>query len=88
MGIAIELQNLGDTQLCREITAQLEHAFSGRRGAWRVSISGSREADNWNLRVEGPNRFERSYGLSGSAGEHVPSAICAICLKLVSPVQT
>jgi len=32
MGITIELQNLGDAQLCRDITAYLEHAFSGRQG--------------------------------------------------------
>lgn len=87
MGITIELQNLGDAQLCQEITVLLEHTFSGRQGTWRVSISGSRAADNWDLRVEGPNGFERSYTLSGSAGEHDPSAICAIVLKLVPPVQ-
>ena len=87
MGVTIELQNLGDARLCREITVQLEHAFSGRQGAWRVSISGSRAADNWHLRVEGPHGFERSYSLSGSAGEHEPVAICATVLKLVPPVQ-
>ena len=88
MGITIELQNLGDAQLCREITVLLEHSFSGREGAWSVSISGSRAADNWDLRVEGPKEFARSYGLSGSAGEHEPAAICAIVLRLVSPVQS
>ena len=87
MGITIELQNLGDTQLCREIIVQLEHAFSDRQGGWRVSISGSRAADNWDLRVEGPNGFERSYSLSGSTGEHEPSVICAIVLRLVPPVR-
>jgi len=87
MGVTIELQNLGDAPLCREITVQLEHALSGRQGAWHVSISGSRAADNWDLRVEGPNGFERSYGLSGPAGEHEPAAICAIVLRLVPPVR-
>jgi hypothetical protein len=87
MGVTIELQNLGDAQLCREITVQLEHAMSERQGAWHVSISGSRAADNWDLRVEGPNGFERSYSLSGSAGEHEPLVICAIVLRLVPQVQ-
>ena len=86
MGVTIELQNLGDAGLCREITVLLEHAFSGRQGAWRVSISGSRAADNWDLRVEGPKGFERTYSLSGPAGEHEPAAICAIVLRLVPPV--
>lgn len=63
------------------------NAFSGRQGTWRVSISGSRAADNWDLRVEGPNGFERSYSLSRSASEHEPEAICAIVLRLVPPVQ-
>jgi hypothetical protein len=53
MAVTIELQNLGDAQLCRDITAHLEHAFSGRLGEWRVSIAGSRAAENWELKVEG-----------------------------------
>jgi len=31
MGVTIELQNLGDAQLCRDITPHLEHTFSGRQ---------------------------------------------------------
>ena len=83
MGVTIELQNLGDAQLCRDITAHLEHAFSGRLGEWRVSIAGSRAAENWELKVEGPNGFERSYTLSATAGEHELSAIRTLVLKLV-----
>lgn len=87
MGVTTELQHLGDAQLSREITVLIEHAFSDRRGAWRVSIGGSRAAENWDLRVEGPNGFERSYSLSGTAGEHEPAAICAIVLRLVPPMK-
>ena len=87
MGVTIELQNLGDTELARDITAHLEHAFSGRKGDWRVSITGSRAAENWSLRVEGPNGFERSYVLSAAAGEHEPSVIHALVLKLVPPLR-
>lgn len=76
MGVTIELQNLGDAQLCRDITARLEHTFSGRHGEWRVSIAGSRAAENWDLRVEGPNGFQRSYTLAAGVGEHEPAAIC------------
>ena len=85
MGVTIELQNLGDAQLSREITVLLEHAFSDRQGAWRVSIAGSRAAENWDLRVAGPNGLERSYILSAAAGEHEPAAIRALVLKLVAP---
>jgi hypothetical protein len=84
MAVSVELQNLGDAQLCREITVHLEHAFSERHGDWRVSISGSRATENWDLRVQGPNGFERSYSLSATAGEHEPAAIRTLVLKLVA----
>ena len=87
MGITIELQNLGDAQLCQEITVQLEHAFSDRQGAWRVSISGSRASESWEMRIEGPNGFERSYSLSGVAGEHEPAAIRMLVMRLMPPVR-
>jgi hypothetical protein len=83
MGVAIELQNLGDAQLCREITARIEHAFADRRGDSRVSIAGSRASQDWEMRVEGPNGFERSYTLAGSAGEHEPEAIRRLILQLI-----
>jgi hypothetical protein len=83
MGVTVELQNLGDAQLCRDITAHLEHAFSGRQGEWRVSIAGSRVAESWDLRVDGPNGFERSYTLSAAAGEHEPTAIRMLVLRLL-----
>lgn len=53
MGVTIELQNLGNAQLCREIIANVEHALSDKRGEWRVSITGSRVSENWDMRVEG-----------------------------------
>jgi hypothetical protein len=87
MGVTIELQNLGDAQLCRDITARIEHAFADRRGDWRVSIAGSRASENWEMRVEGPTGFERSYTLAGSGGEREPAAICAIVLRLLPPLQ-
>ena len=87
MPVTIELQNLGDAQLCREISARVEHAFSDRPGKWRVSITGSRPSENWELRVEGPNGFERSYTLAGAAGEHEPEAIRQLIRKLVPASQ-
>ena len=83
MGVTIELQNLGDAQLCGEITARLEHAFAERRGEWRVSIAGSRANENWDIRVEGPNGFERTYSLSSPAGGHESEAISSLILQLV-----
>ena len=85
MPVTIELHNLGDAQLCREITAQIEHALSERQGTWRVSIAGSRATENWEMRVEGPHGFERSYTLASSAGEHQPEAIRRLIAQLVAP---
>ena len=87
MAVTIELQNLGDVQLSRDITAHIEHAFAGRGGDWRVSIAGSRASENWEMRVEGPNGFERSYTLAGSAGEHVPEVIRRLILQLMPAGQ-
>ena len=87
MGVTVELRNLGDAQLSRDITAHLEHAFSDRQGEWRVLIAGSCVAESWDLRVQGPNEFERSYALSADAGEHEPAAIRALVLKLAPPAQ-
>jgi hypothetical protein len=72
MPVAIELQNLGDAELCREISASIEHALGDKHGEWRVSIAGSRASENWEMRVEGLNGFERRYTLAGAAGEHQP----------------
>jgi len=85
MAVIIELQNLGDAQLCRDITAHLEHALCERKGDWHVSITGSRAAENWDLLVQGPNAFERSYTLTAAAGEHLPEAIRGLILQLVPP---
>lgn len=83
MGVTIDLQNLGDSQLCREIMARIEHALSDRRGEWQVSIAGTRASDNWELRIEGPNGFERTYSLAAAAGEHEPEAIRRLIVQLV-----
>jgi len=69
--------------MCRENVAGLEHALSDKPGEWRVSIAGSRASENWEMRIEGPNGFERSYVLAGAAGKHEPEAIRRLILQLV-----
>jgi len=83
MAVTIEFENLGDAHLCRDIRVHIEHALSGRPGNWHISITGSRAAENWDLRIEGPQGFERSYTLSSATGEHEPAAIRALVLNLV-----
>jgi hypothetical protein len=83
MGVTIELQNRGDPELAKDIVANVEHALSDKAGEWRVSISGSRASENWEMKVLGSNGFERSYTLTGTAGEHLPEAIRRLILQLV-----
>lgn len=52
MGVTIELHNLVDAQLCRDIAAHIQHALADRRGDWRVSIAASRATENWEMGVE------------------------------------
>jgi hypothetical protein len=83
MAVLVELRNTGDPAVGREVQALVEHALSDRAGDWRVSIVGSRANDNWEMKIEGPNGFERSYTLAGSAGEHQPMVIGNVLLKLL-----
>lgn len=83
MSVTIELQNLDDARLCSDIVASIEHVLCERRGEWRVFIAGSRASENWEMRVEGPNGFERTYTLAGAAGEHNAEAIRRLVLQLV-----
>ena len=83
MGVTAELENLGDARLSEEITASIEHALSDKRGDWRVTIAGSRASENWEMRIEGPHGFERTYTLAGAAGEHEPEAIRRLIIQLV-----
>ena len=83
MAVLLELHNTGDHGASAEVRALVEHALSDRPGDWRVSIVGSREADSWEMKVQGPNGFERSYTLVGSAGEHQPLVIGSVLMKLL-----
>ncbi len=83
MAVFVELHNTGDPALGTEVKAVVEHVLSDRPGEWRVSIMGSRTNDNWEMKVEGPNGFERSYTLVGSTGEHQPVAIGNLLLRFL-----
>ena len=83
MAVRIEMQNTGDPRARGEIVVVIEHVLSDRPGEWRVSIVGSRANEDWEMKVEGPNGFERSYTLMGSAGEHEPVAIRKLLVKLL-----
>ena len=79
----VELHNTGDATSRTEVQVIVEHVLSDRPGEWRVSILGSRAKEDWEMKVEGPNGFERSYTLVGTAGEHQPVVIGNLLLRLL-----
>jgi hypothetical protein len=86
MAVVVAMQNPGNPKGRAEIAAVIEHMLSDRPGEWRVSIVSSRENDDWEVKLEGPNGFERTYALIGSAGEHEPEVIGFICQGLAKMV--
>lgn len=83
MAVSVEMQHTGDSSLQAEVRAIIEHVLADRLGDWRVSIVGSQANDRWELKIVGPNGFERSYTLEGAAGEHRPEVIQVILGKML-----
>lgn len=83
MAVSVEMQHTGDSALQAEVRAIIEHALADRVGDWRVSIVGSQANDRKELKIVGPNGFERSYTLEGTAGEHRPEVIQVILGKML-----
>jgi hypothetical protein len=83
MAVSVEMQHTGDTAVQREVAAVIEHMLADRPGDWRVSIVGSQANERWEMKIVGPNAFERSYTLEGSAGEHEPQAIARLVARMV-----
>ena len=82
--VSVEIYHTGSDQGQRaEIAAHVEHALANRPGEWKVSIIGSQANDRWEMTIAGPNGFERSYALEGTAGETEPQTIARIVAKMV-----
>lgn len=87
MAVTIEMQNTGDPTLQRELEAIIEHIFADRTGDWRIVIMGSQANDRWEMKITGPNAFERSYTLEGTLGQHEPTVVAAIVSRML-PTKT
>ena len=81
--MTIEAQNTGDTNLQRDLAARIEPVFANRPGDWRVVIPGSKASDRCDLKITGPNAFERSYTLEGALGQHQPISVAAIISRML-----
>jgi hypothetical protein len=67
----------------REVAAVIEHTLADRPGDWRVLIIGTQASDRWEMKIAGPNAFERSYTLEGTAGEHEANVIGRLVARMV-----
>lgn len=76
------MQNTGDQRERAEVVAMIEHILCEREGDWNVSILGSRASSDWEMKVQGPKGFERTYTLLGP-DQHQPTAIRDVLLQLV-----
>jgi hypothetical protein len=83
MAVTVEMHNTGDAELQRDVVAVIEHVLSDRPGNWRVVIVGSQGTDRWEMRIAGPNAFERSYTLEGAFGQHEPSVVADLVARMV-----
>lgn len=86
MSVTVEMHNTGDAALQRDLVAMIEHVLADRSGEWRVVILGSQGTDRWEMKITGPNGFERSYTLEGAIGQHDPGVVAAIVARML-PVR-
>lgn len=84
MVVSVEMHNTGDPALGAEVATPIEHLLSQKSGDWRLLIPGSQANDRWEMKITGPNAFERSYALEGTAGQHEPQVIRGIVARMVS----
>ena len=87
MADLVEMHHTGDPELQRDVVAMVEHVLSDRSGDWRVTIIGTQASDRWEMTIYGPNAFERSYTLEGSAGGHEPRVIASLVSRMVPAVR-
>ena len=83
MPVTVEMHNTADAESGRDLIAMIEHVLSDRTGDWHVMILGSQANDCWEMKVTGPNAFERSYTLEGTLGQHEPSTVAAIIARML-----
>ena len=62
-------------------------AGEDRPGDWRALIVGSQTNDRWEMKIAGPNGFERWDALEGSQGKHRPETIRTLLGKLVPRIR-
>ena len=54
MPVAVEMHNIGDAEMQRDVVAMIEHVLSDRPGKWQVMIIGSQGSDQREMKITGP----------------------------------
>jgi hypothetical protein len=83
MPVTVEMHNTADVESRQDVIAMIEHILSDRVGDWRVVILGSQANGCWEMKITGPNAFERSYTLERTLGQHEPSTVAAIIARML-----
>ena len=83
MAVVVEMHNTGNPELRSEVAAVVEHVLADRPGDWHVSILGTQASERWEMKIQEPNGFERSYTLEGSIGEHRPEVIRVLLARIL-----
>ena len=83
MAVLVEMHHIGNAGAQAEVRAVIEHVLADRPGDWRISLIGSQANALWEMKILGPNAFERSYTLDGAVGEHEPHVIGQIVRRML-----
>jgi hypothetical protein len=84
MAVSVEMHHIGDSRAQAEVRATIEHVLADQPGDWRILVIGSQANDRWEMTIAGPNAFERSYTLEGSAREHDARVVGGIVSRIVA----
>ena len=66
-----------------EVRAMVENVLAGSARRLARSIFDTQGSDRWEMKIQGPNMFERLYTLEGVGGQHEPRVIASIVSKMV-----
>jgi len=73
----------GYPELQDRIGSAIEHVLVSHPGEWHVTIVGSQRSDAWEIKISGPDTFQRYYTLEGAFGYHDPEVIERVIARMV-----
>ena len=83
MAVFIKMLLGGYPELQDRIGSAIEHVLVSHPGEWHVTIVGSQRSDAWEIKISGPDTFQRYYTLEGAFGYHDPEVIERVIARMV-----